>query len=158
MKVWMVATYKKNEINRLQKNLNNQDFDYYNPIIQTKLQNSPVKEEPLFPGYIFINARIENYQKIKYTKGIKKVINFNSNIAIISDDEIAELERIAKDSFSKPIIQKVFIGQEGVMSDGPLKGSLISIASLPKRDRVNIFVHILGTKRRVETSLSKINL
>ena len=66
MKVWMVATYKKNEIKRLQENLHNQDFDYYNPIIQTKLQNSPVKEEPLFPGYIFINARIENYQKIKY--------------------------------------------------------------------------------------------
>jgi len=158
MKVWMVATYKINELKRLQENLHNQNFDYYNPKIITKKQNLSAKEESLFPGYIFIRANLENYQKIKYTKGIKKVISFNNNVAVLENDEIEELKRIEESSFTTPIIQKMYVGQEGTMSDGPFKGSLITIASLPKKNRVNIFVHILGTKRKVITSINEISL
>ena len=158
MKVWMVATYKINELKRLEENLNNQNFDYYNPKIRIKKQNSSAREEPLFPGYIFIQANLENYQKIKYTKGINKLLNFNNNVAVLEDDEIDELKRIEESSFITPIIQEIYIGQEGTMSDGPFKGSLITIASLPKKNRVNIFVHILGTKRKVTTSINEISL
>lgn len=154
----MVATYKINELKRLQENLHNQNFDYYNPKIITKKQNLSAKEEPLFPGYIFIRANLENFQKIKYTKGIKKVLSYNNNVAVLENDEIEELKRIEESSFTTPIIQKIYVGQEGTMSDGPFKGSLITIASLPKKNRVNIFVHILGTKRKVVTSINEISL
>ena len=50
MKVWMVATYKINELKRLQENLHNQNFDYYNPKIIAKKRNLSAKEESLFPG------------------------------------------------------------------------------------------------------------
>ena len=133
MKVWMVATYKINELKRLQEILHNQNFDYYNPKIRTKKQNLSAKEESLFPGYIFIRANLEKYQKIKYTKGIKKVLSFNNNVAVLENDEIEELKRIEESSFTTPIIQKMYVGQEGTMSDGPFKGSLITIASLPKK-------------------------
>jgi len=158
MKVWMVATYKKNELKRLQNNLQNQNFKFYYPKIKTIKNNLSIEEEPLFHGYIFICARIEDYQKIKYTKGISNVISFNNNIATLANDEITELKRIEETSSLEPIVQKVFVGQEGAMIDGPFKGSLIKIASLPKKDRVNIFVHILGTNRRITASLSKIQL
>ena len=77
---------------------------------------------------------------------------------MLENDEIEELKRIEESSFTTPIIQKMYVGQEGTMSDGPFKGSLITIASLPKKNRVNIFVHILGTKRKVVTSINEISL
>ena len=76
MKVWMVATYKANELNRLIENLQNQDLEYYHPKINTKKYNLTPKEEPLFPGYIFIHSSIENYSKNKIHRGISKVIRF----------------------------------------------------------------------------------
>ncbi len=158
MKVWIVATYKNNELKRLKDNLQNQDLEYYHPKINTKKYNLTPKEEPLFPGYIFIYSCIKNYSKIKYTRGISKIIRFNNNIATLEDDEIFELKKIESESFSKPIIQKIFVGQEAIMSEGPLKGSFISIASLPNKDRVNIFIHILGKKRKVTASLNEIKL
>ena len=158
MKVWIVATYKNNELKRVKDNLQNQDLEYYHPKINTKKYNLTPKEEPLFPGYIFIYSCIKNYSKIKYTRGISKVIRFNNNIATLEDDEIFELKKIESESFSKPIIQKIFVGQEATMSEGPLKGSFISIASLPNKDRVNIFIHILGKKRKVTASLNEIKL
>ena len=158
IKVWIVATYKINELVRLQENLKNQNFECYNPKINTSKHNSSPKEEFLFPGYVFIYAELKDYSKIKYTKGISNVIRFNNNIAVLDDDEISQLKKIEYESFSKPIIQEVFVGQEGTLSDGPLKGSLFTIASLPKKDRVNIFVHILGTRRQVTASLNEIKL
>ena len=114
--------------------------------------------EPLFPGYIFICSEIENYSKIIYTRGISKVIRFNNNIATLEDDEIIELKKIESESYSQPIVQQIYVGQEAIMSEGPLKGSFITIASLPNKDRVNIFIHILGKKRKVTASLDEIKL
>ena len=148
MKVWMIATYKTNELKRLKENLQNQEIEYYHPKIKTKKYNLTPKEEPLFPGYIFIYSIIENYSKIKYTRGISKVIRFDNNIATLDDDEIIELKKIESDSYSQPIVQQIYVGQEATMSEGPLKGSFITIASLPNKDRVNIFIHILEKKER----------
>ena len=158
MKVWMIATYKINELKRLKNNFQNQDLEYYHPKINTKKYNSTSKEEPLFPGYIFIYSEIENYSKIKFTKGISKVIRFGNNIATLEDDEIYELKKIESESFSKPIIQKICVGQEATISEGPLKGTFVTIASLPNKDRVSIFIHILGNKRKVTSFLDEIKL
>ena len=158
MKYWHVATYKLNEIKRVETNLLNQKFDYYLPKITTKKINSSPKEEALFPGYVFIHASLDKYTKIKYTKGISKVIRFNNNVAILEDEEINQLRVLEKESLTKPIVQKVFIGQEAVMSDGPFKGSIITIASLPEKERVNIFIDILGSKRKASAPLNEINL
>jgi len=158
MKVWMVATYKINALKRLQENLNNQNFEYYHPKIKTKKNNLPPMEEPLFPGYVFIHASLDKYTKIKYTKGISNVIRFNNNVAILNDEEINQLKILEEESLKKPIVQKVFVGQEAVMSEGPFKGSIITIASLPEKERVNVFIDILGSKRKASTPLNEINL
>ena len=158
MKVWMAATYKTNELKRLKENLKNQNLEHYLPKIFIKKNNLPQVEELLFPGYIFVYASKNSYQKIRFTKGIKKVISFNKNIAILEEHEIAELKKIEEESISKPLSQKMSIGQEAILSDGPLKGSFISIASLPHKDRVNILVHILGKKRKITVPLIEIEL
>ena len=158
MKVWMVATYKTNELKRLKENLTNQNLEHYLPRIFIKKNNLPLVEELLFPGYIFVYACKNSYQKIRFTKGIKKVISFNKNIAILEEYEIAELKKIEEESISKPVSQKISVGQEAILSDGPLKGSFITIASLPHKDRVNILIHILGKKRKITVPLIEIEL
>ena len=71
MKHWIVATYKINEIKKVESNLSNQNFDYYLPKIIIEKANSKIKEEVLFPGYIFINTSFENCLPISNTIGIK---------------------------------------------------------------------------------------
>ena len=80
IKKWLVATYKINEVKRLEKNLLNQKFDFFLPKITVK-KNSKSKEEALFPGYIFINTSFENYSSLKYTIGIKNILKFRSKLA-----------------------------------------------------------------------------
>ena len=144
-----MATYKINEINRAESNLSNQNFDYYLPKIKIKKSESNLKEEVLFPGYIFINTRLEDYSLIKYTKGIKRVVKFGKITPRLTDNEIKSIKSIEKLSNSKPIIPKINIGQEALVADGPFKGTLVKICSLPSKERVEVFLTILGSLRKV---------
>ncbi len=149
MKYWFVATYKINEIKRAESNLLNQNFDYYLPKINVKKHDSNLKEEILFPGYIFIKTRLEDYSFIKYTKGIKKVVKFGKSIPRLTDNEIESIQSIEKLSKTKPIKKKMSIGQETVVAEGPFKGILVKICSLPSKDRIEVLLTILGSSRRV---------
>ena len=149
MKYWLVATYKINENKRLESNLLNQNFDYYLPKIKIKKPDSNLKKEVLFPGYVFIKARFEDYSLIKYTKGIKKVVKFGKNIPRLTDYEVKSIKSIEKLSNSKPIIPKINIGQEALVTDGPFKGTLVKIFSLPSKERIEVLLTILGSSRKV---------
>ena len=134
---------------RVEINLSNQSFDYYLPKINIEKSNSNITEELLFPGYIFINTRLENYTLIKYTKGIKNIIKFGKKIPCLTDNEIKSIRSIQKLSHLNPISNKIKIGQEAIIAGGPFKGTLVKICSLPSKDRAEILLTILGSLRRV---------
>ena len=150
MKYWIVATYKINEIKKVESNLSNQNFRYYLPKIQIEKANSKIKEEILFPGYIFINTSFEDCSPISNTIGIKEIIKFGNYIPSITDDQIKSIKAIVKLSKSNPKVEKIKIGQEAFIASGPLKGTMVKVCSLPSRKRVEVLLHIIGSVRRVQ--------
>jgi transcription antitermination factor NusG len=147
-KRWLVALYKINEVKRLEKNLLNQNFDYYLPKITTKKINSNPIKEILFPGYIFVNTNFEKYSALKYTLGIKDIIKFGDNISCISYEDIKSMQMVEKRSRIDPIASKLHIGQDAIITSGSLKGNIVKICSLPSNQRVGVFLNFLGTTRR----------
>ena len=147
-KKWLIASFKVNEVKRVEINLLNQKFEYYLPKIITKKINSNPKEELLFPGYIFVNISFENYSALKYTMGIKNVIKFGDNIAYMSNEDIKAMEIVEQASKIDPVASQIEIGQDAFISKGSLKGSLVKICSLPSKKRVGVLLTFLGTLRR----------
>ena len=148
-KNWLVATYKLNEVGRVENNLSNQKFDYYLPTVTTKKINSSPKVELLFPGYIFVKTSFKNYSTLKYTKGIKNIIRFGDNISYISNEEIEAIRTIEKISKTDPIVSHIRIGQDAVIANGSLKGSIVKVCSLPSKERVGVLLSFLGSIRKV---------
>ena len=159
MKYWLVATYKTNEVKRLEKNLLNQKFDYYLPKLTLKKinSNSNLYEEVLFPGYIFINTSIENYSTLKYTLGIKDIVKFGHNIPFICGEEIKAIKAAEKNSKKHPVVSQIQIGQDVTIAKGSLKGSMAKICSLPSKDRVVILLSLLGSMRKVTIAEKDLN-
>ena len=151
-KKWLIALYKINEVKRLEANLSNQKFEYYLPKITIKKINSQPKEEPLFPGYIFVNTCLKNYSALKYTKGLKNVLKFGDKISFISNEDIKAMQIIEKKSKASPVVSKIKIGQDAFIISGSLKGCLVKICSLPSKKRVGILLNILGSVRRISIS------
>ena len=152
IKKWIVASYKIQEVKRLEFNLLDQRFDYYLPKITTKKNQSKSKVEFLFPGYVFINTNLENYSTINYTRGIKKIIKFGDHISHMTDEEIEIIKQIEKSSKSEPLVPKIRLNQEATIKNGHFKGLIVTICSLPKKERVNVFLEILGARRKVSVS------
>jgi transcription antitermination factor NusG len=148
-KNWLVASYKINEVRRVESNLLNQKFDYYLPKITTKKINSYPKLEVLFPGYIFVNTSFENYSALKYTMGIRKIIKFGDNISCISDEEIEAMQTAEETSKIDPVASQIQIGQEAMIAKGSLAGNVVKVCSLPSKERVGILLSFLGSLRRV---------
>tara|TARA_Y200000002_G_scaffold120221_1_gene98564 strand:- start:6596 stop:7075 length:480 start_codon:yes stop_codon:yes gene_type:complete len=148
-KDWFVATYKINEVKRVESNLLNQKFNYYLPKITIKKTNSNSKEEALFPGYIFINTSLKNYSALKYTMGIKNIIKFGDNIPLLSNEDIKAMEIAQHASKIDPIVSQMKIGQEAFVKKGSLKGNIVKIFSLPSRERAVVLFNLLGSMRRV---------
>jgi transcriptional antiterminator RfaH len=153
-KKWLIVLYKINEVKRVERNLLNQNFEYYLPKITIKRINSNSKEEVLFPGYIFVNTSPENYSDLKYTKGIKNIIKFGNNISCISNEELKSIQIAEENSRIDPISSQIQIGQKAHISKGSFKGNIVKICSLPSKDRVSVLLTFLGSKRRV-TFLAK---
>ena len=152
MKHWIVAIYKTNEIKRLEQNLSNQKFDYYLPKITKKKFNSNLKEEILFPGYIFVNTSLKNYSALKYTIGIKNILKFGENISSISHEDIKIMRMTEKSSKESPIKDRLQIGQEAIIKKGSFRGMIVKICSLPSKDRVDVLLTLLGSSRKVNIS------
>ena len=152
-KNWLVATYKINEVRRVESNLLNQKFDYYLPKITTKKNiNSNPKVEALFPGYIFVNTSFENYSALKYTMGIRNIIKFGDNISCISDEEIEAMQMAEETSKIDPVASQIQIGQDVMIAKGSLTGSMVKVCSLPSKERVSVLLSFLGSLRRVTIS------
>ena len=152
IKSWIVATYKTNEVKRLESNLLNQKFDYYLPKITIKKINSNPKVEVLFPGYIFVNTSFKNYSALKYTTGIKNIIKFGDNIAYMIDEDIKAMQIVEKTSKTDPVASQIQIGQDVLISKGSLKGSVVKICGLPCKERVGVLLSFLGSMRKVTIS------
>ncbi len=148
-KNWLVATYKINEVRRVESNLLNQKFDYYLPKITIKKINSNPKVEVLFPGYIFVSTSLKNYSALKYTMGVKNIIKFGNNISCISPDEIKAIRVVEEMSKIDPLVSQIQIGQDALITKGSFKGSIVKVCSLPSKERVDVFLSFLGSMRRV---------
>jgi transcription antitermination factor NusG len=148
-KNWLVATYKINEVRKVESNLLNQEFDFYLPKITTKKINSKSKEEVLFPGYIFVNSNLENYSALKYTIGIKNIIKFGDNISCISYEEIEAMQMAEEASKIDPVVSQIKIGQNVMIAKGSLTGNIAKVCSLPSKERVGILLSFLGSMRRI---------
>ena len=147
-KKWLIALYKSNEVKRAERNLLNQNFDYYLPKITIDKINSNPKEVLLFPGYIFVNTTLENYTALKYTLGIKNIIKFGDSISFISNEDIESMQMAEESSKIDPIAIQMQLGQNATISNGSLKGRMVKICSLPSKERVGVLLTLLGSSRR----------
>lgn len=101
---------------------------------------------PLFPNYLFV--RIEaagQYDLVRWTLGVKYVVNFNGIPAPVDDPVIAFLQQHADTQGVLRARSSLGTGQEVRIRTGPLAGLAGIIESPPDaRGRVKVLLSLLG--------------
>ena len=155
---WLVVRYKINEQLRFERNLYNQNIEFYIPRIFTNtLKGSNKKSEALFPGYGFIRLANTNLQALRNTLGLITIIRFGDQLAIAKHSIINQFKELECSSKIQPIPVKGLAKDDmALVTAGPFKGYMSKILTTPAKDRATILISLLGSERTL--TLSAANL
>ena len=155
---WLVVRYKINQRLRFERNLHNQNIEFYIPRIFTNThKGGNQKPEVLFPGYGFVRAANTNLQALSSTLGLITIIKFGNQFAIAKHSLITQFIELECSSKIQPIPVKGLTKDDRVMvTSGPFKGHISKILATGAKDRVIILISLLGSERTV--TLSAANL
>ena len=148
---WLLVYTKAKEEQRAKKNLENQGFEIFLPMIAfAKLnQSKPTTLKAMFPRYLFvkINTELDKWTRIKSTRGVSHLVVFGQRLAEIPNQVIAYLRSkadendIVKLKITRQEFQK---GEKLVVKTGAFKGKEATFLSKKSKERVRILLRFIN--------------
>ena len=107
---------------------------------------------PLFPSYVFVRVEApEQYDYVRWSPGVKYVVNFNGTPAPVDDYIIQFLKHRADPEGLLAVRSTLEAGQQVRLCEGPFAGLIGIIQNPPDaRGRVKVLLELLGRQVKVE--------
>ena len=155
---WLLVRYKINERLRFERNLHNQNIEFYIPAIFTNtLKGGHKNLEVLFPGYGFVRLANTNLQTLRNTLGLISIIRFGDQFAVAKHPMITQFKELEYSSKIQPIPAKRLAKDDQVIvHSGPFKGYMSKILATASRDRVTVLISLLGSERTLTLSTTNV--
>jgi transcriptional antiterminator RfaH len=148
---WLLVYTKAKEEQRAKKNLENQGFEIFLPMIAFAELNQPKPTtlKAMFPRYLFvkINTELDKWTRIKSTRGVSHLVVFGQRLAEIPNQVIVYLRSkadendIVKLKITRQEFQK---GEKLVVKTGAFKGKEATFLSKKSKERVRILLRFIN--------------
>lgn len=126
IKHWYVVNTKARNEERAAANLAQGGIEVLAPKIKFKRwREGKFAEiiEPMFPGYIFVKFHpVDEFRLVKYTRGIKTIVNFNGRIIPLQERLIDFIRERLVEGVATVEKQTFRKGEKIIIQDGPFKG------------------------------------
>ena len=160
---WFLVYTKAKQEQRAKKNLENQGFQIFLPLIAfAKInQSKSITLEVMFPRYLFIEINLErdNWSCIKSTRGVSHVVVFGQRFAEIPHQVIVHLKSGAdeNDIFKQKITRQKFQkGDKLVIEKGIFKDKKATFLSKKSKERVRILLKFVNDLITVDLPASDV--
>jgi len=148
---WLLVYTKAREEERAKKNLENQGFKTFLPMIAYEKisQAKSISLEPMFPRYLFImiNKERDNWARIKSTRGVSHLVVFGDKFAEVPNSIVKFLKSRVDDNDTvkqKVTKQKFQKGDKLIIKQGVLKGKSATFLSITGKERVRILLKLMN--------------
>lgn len=125
--MWAVVYTKLRQESKAKENLDTLGFETFLPNIPVeKIKKGKIETvtEPLFPRYVFIRSNTKQFKSshhiIRNVKGVSKLITYGSQIALLSEKAIEEIEYQSNIS-SKQTLKRFNAGDKVKFSFGAFR-------------------------------------
>ncbi len=155
MKKWFVVNTKPKNEDRAANNFLSGGIE----VLAPKLRLRKYKDgrfiyviEPMFPSYIFVKFHpVDDYILVKYTRGVKTIVNFGGKIVPLHDEFIEYIKDKLEDGVATIQPKGFKKGEKIVIKDGPFKGlSGIFEKELDGKERVAILLDGINFSAKME--------
>lgn len=126
--LWYILSIKPKQEQSVIKNLNIMGVESYLPLYKKKKKIKKEKTDvvvPLFPGYLFCRFDFDDhYQKIRYTRGVKKVLGNKQSLWIIDKDKVEDIRKREEDGLviMKQVEENFKPGMQIIVDEGDFDG------------------------------------
>ena len=148
---WYLVYTKAREEQRAKKNIENQGFEIFLPMIAVAKENQSksITLKAMFPGYLFvkINTELDKWNRIKSTRGVSHLVVFGQRLAEIPNQVIAYLKSGAdeNDIFKQKITRQEFQkGDKLVIEKGMFKDKEATFLAKKSKERVRILLRFVN--------------
>jgi len=125
-------------------------------VIRRRKDRKVVTETPLFPGYVFVQPRVDQYENMRYIPGSCGLVFAGNKPAAMPEKDLVAMRILIGSGATLLAESKLFPGKRVEVISGPLmgiQGELIRIKSL---QRLVINAELLSSSVSVEVSLDNI--
>jgi transcriptional antiterminator RfaH len=159
---WYVVQSKPGQAEKAAQELQNQGFEIFLPLIKAeKLKRGKriEQEEPLFPGYLFIELSevASNWRPIRSTRGVARIITFGNKPAVVPDDVVEQLRDSLKHRAEMHSLEP---NQPVRITEGPFANLNAVFAEFDGEKRAFLLLEMLGQWQKISlplTALKKID-
>ena len=146
---WFAAQTKTNAHHRAKKNLENQGFKTFLPLIEIskrKAKKFITKPIPLFPGYIFVSFSMSNlnWTSINSTFGVKNLVALNKVPQCIPQNFITSLKLRCDKEGRLMVKETLNVGEKVRIIKGPFSEMIGTIEKIDAKDRVTLLLNFMG--------------
>jgi transcriptional antiterminator RfaH len=154
---WYLVQTNPRQEDRAESNLKSFGIETLVPMFRDRRRNCYTGEvtlhaKPLFPSYIFAKFVANDlYQKVRYTRGIRRLISFGDSPTVVDEEIIAMIQsRVSKDSFVR-IDEDIKPGDKVVIKDGPFR-TLTGVfeREMSSTDRVRVLLLAVSYQAHIE--------
>ena len=155
-KDWYVVLTKSKQELRAQDNLERQGGVVFVPMF-TKERitrgKRVVRQEPLFPGYLFLqaDAQSELLSKVRSTFGVRQLLNFAGQVMTVDNLIIEDLRQRGN---SETPVQQFSAGQTVTLNSGPFQHYQAIFKELDGNERGIILLGLLGQQNELLIDLA----
>ena len=162
-KEWFILQFKPNSHHQAVKNLYQQGFETFLPLIDTtsrKASRFVTNTKPLFPGYMFVSFDKTDlkWHKINNTYGVSRLITFNSILKPIPTTFIDSLMKRYNLSGKLIPIVEMKKGDKVKVLEGPFANFIATIEKYESEQRIWILMDLMGRKTKLQTPSNALEL
>lgn len=153
---WYLVQCKPRQEARAEESLRNQYFSCYcprHPVEKIRHGKRVVIQQPLFPGYLFINLckLNDNWHCIRSTRGVLRLVTFANEPLAVDDQIIHELQARLTETGSKPLFQE---GAAVTITNGPFKDLDAVFCKTDGEERAIILLSVLHRQQQIKVPLA----
>ena len=143
---WLVVRTHPNSEKIAIKNLERQEFDYYQPLIlERKIRRQQLThvEQPLFPCYLFVQI-VDRWRSLQSTYGVVDLLG------PVRDHIIVDLRNREQNGYIQLPKPKQFVnGDKVIINAGAFAGQTALVERMPIKERQKILLALLSNKIHV---------
>ena len=152
---WYLVQCKPRQELRAVENLRNQFYPCYCPqhsAEKIRHGKKTVIQQPLFPGYIFINLckLTDNWHSIRSTRGVLRLVTFANEPLAVPDEIIDALQARLSSADQQPMFTE---GTPVTITAGPFKDLDAIFCKPDGEERAIILLNLLHQQQRIKIPL-----